>query len=128
MVDAAIAAVKAATVTDPSGNKYLPTDTPPDLPGFDWVVPAGGLAPTSIQLYGSATVAGKTFGFNDKASVASTARTGEIACSPASSLDLHCTADGHFVPGRINGAHLWASDALGREFAHFYAIYTVTIP
>ncbi len=131
VVDAALVDVRASTVADANGNKYIPTDTPPDLPGLDWVVPAGALAPTSIQVYGNASPLAATPTirplFNDSVTVASTARTGLIPCSPASNADLHCTTDGHFAAGgRINGAHLWASDATGREFAHFYAIYTIT--
>jgi hypothetical protein len=126
LTDADIADAKAGTKTNASGGLYLPT--PATGPAtLDWVVPAGALAPTSIQVYGGATVAGKSISFNDKASVASTSRTGDIPCSPASAADTHCSA-GNYVPGGFSGAHLWASDAAGREFASFYTIYTVTIP
>jgi len=95
-----------------------------------WEVPTNALAPTSIQVYGTAApVAPSTTrpSFNDKTGVASTARTGNIFCSAASTNDKHCDAAGNFATGdSLNGAHLWANDAAGREFASFYAIYAIT--
>jgi hypothetical protein len=36
---------------------------------------------------------------------------------------------GSYAPGAyVNGLHLWARDATGREFASFYAMYKLTIP
>lgn len=98
---------------------------------FDWLVPAGALAPTSIQLYGNYLPAGATtrLGFNDKSGVASTARDGNIYCSAGGTGDTHCDSAGNFAAGdHATGFHLWAQDAAGRDFAHFYAAYTVTIP
>lgn len=131
LADAVIAELKADTLTTTNGVTYLP---PPATGPIDptWVVPAGALAPTSIQVYGnSAPVAPSTTrpGFNDRSGVASTARTGLIACSAASTADTHCDTAGNFAAGsRFTGFHLWANDAAGREFAHFYAFYMVTIP
>ena len=46
--------------------------------------------------------------------------------------DLHCSATpvaGSYAAGAyVNGLHLWARDATGREFASFYAMYKLTIP
>jgi hypothetical protein len=130
IADSNLASAKADSVTT-NGATYLPsTTTGPEQ--LDWLVPAGALAPTSIQLYGNAPpVAPATTraGFNDKTGVASTARTGLIYCSPASNADKHCDSAGNFATGdRVTGVHLYAMDPTGREFAHFYATYTVTIP
>lgn len=111
--------VKANTVTTPTGAKYLPTPATGPVT-LDWTVPAGALAPTSIQVYGSAG------GFNDNATVASTSRTGNVACTAASGSDTHCSAGNYAAGGRLSGAHLWAQDAAGRDFASFYAFYTIT--
>lgn len=116
--DADVASAKADTLTATNGAKYLPTPAtgPVDI---NWEVPTGALAPTSIQIYGP--------GFNDRATVASTARTGNIFCSKASNADTHCDSAGNYAAsGRFNGAHLYAIDPAGREFAHFYAFYTIT--
>ena len=114
-----VTSAKADTVTTTTGAKYLPTPAtgPVDI---NWEVPTGALAPSSIQIYGP--------GFNDRTGVASTARTGKIFCSKASNTDTHCDSAGNYTAGgRLNGAHLYAIDPIGREFAHFYAFYAVTI-
>lgn len=113
--------VTANTVTTTGGAKYLPTPATGPFT-LDWVVPTDALAPTSIQVYGGGG------SFNDRTGVASTARTGDIACSAASNADTHCSGSNYAAGSRLSGAHLWASDAAGREFAHFYAFYVVTIP
>jgi len=127
LTDADIATAQANTKTNATtGGKYVPT--PANGPvTLDWVVPAGALAPTSIEVWGGATVSGTKISFNDQASVASTARTGDIGCSAATSKDTHCSA-GNYVPGGLSDAHLWASDSFGREFTNHYAFYTITIP
>jgi len=127
VTDADIATAQANTKTNATtGGKYVPT--PPTGPvTLDWVVPTGALAPTSIEVWGGATVSGIKISFNDQAPVASTARTGDISCSAASSKDTHCNA-GNYVAGGLSDAHLWASDPLGREFSSHYAFYTITIP
>lgn len=124
--------VKTNTVTvttgASAGAKYLPAPATGPV-GLNWEVPAGALAPTSIQVYGSApAVAPSTtrVGFNDKTGVASTARTGDITCS-AGTGDTHCSGANYATGDALGGAHLWANDAAGREFAHFYAFGTVTI-
>jgi hypothetical protein len=127
LTDANIASIKDNSLSNANGGKYLPT--PPTGPvTLSWDVAAGALAPTSIQIWGGATVSGKSISFNDSAGVASSSRTGDIYCSAASASDTHCDSSGNYVPGGFNSAHLWAVDARGRQFASFYAIYTVTIP
>jgi hypothetical protein len=79
------------------------------------------------MLWGGATVSGTSINFNDSTTVASTSRSGNIYCSPATAADNHCSA-GNYVPGSIPDTRLWASDPFGRDFDHNYAIYTVTIP
>ncbi len=125
--DEAIASAKANTKENTStGDKFIPTPASGPIT-LDWVVPAGALAPTGIQVWGGATVSGTFIAFNDGATVGSTSRSGSIFCSAASASDKHCSA-GNYVPGGINSAHLWAGDATGREFASLYAAYTVGIP
>jgi hypothetical protein len=132
MVDEFYASVKSEqTVTTTAAGTYVaanPAD--PAQLKFDWVVPTGALEPTSIQVYGNYLPTGATTRspFNDKLGVKSTARTGTITCSSGGSGDTHCDSTGKYVAtDRFNGVHLWAKDATGRDFAHFYAIYTVTI-
>jgi hypothetical protein len=122
IADADLAFVKANTITPTNGNSYLPTPATGPV-SIDWTVPTGAIAPNLIRIWsgGSAT-------FNDQLSVASTARTGDIACSKASANDAHCDAAGNFVAtDRLSGADLVAEDAAGRQFASFYAFYKVTI-
>ena len=119
--------MKNGSLSNGKGSMYLPTPATGPVT-LSWDVPAGALAPTSIQIWGGATVSGKFISFNDSAGVASSSRTGDIYCSAASASDTHCDSSGNYVPGGFNSAHLWALDAWGRQFASFYAIYTVTIP
>ena len=127
LTEADIAFVKDNSLDNGNGGKYLPTPTTGPLT-LDWAVPAGALAPTGITVWGGATVSGNFISFNDSASAASSSRSGAIYCSAASASDTHCDSAGNYVPGGLNGAHLWAEDANGRDFASFYAIYTITIP
>ena len=121
-----IASIATNSKTNASGGMYLPT--PATGPAtLDWMVPAGALAPTSIQIWGGTTVAGKSISYSDSASVGSTALTGTISCTPASAADVHCSG-GNFVPGGFSGEYLSAFDSVGRQFASYYAFYTVTIP
>lgn len=129
MVDTFYASVKAEQ-TAINGTYYVaanPAD--PAQLSFDWVVPTGALDPTSIQVYGNYASAPSTRSpFNDKTAVKSSARSGTITCSSGGSGDTHCDSAGKYVAtDRFNGMHLWAQDAAGRDFAHFYAVYTVTI-
>lgn len=121
--------VKTNTKSNTTGGLFLPTPATGPVT-LNWEVPTNALAPTNLQVYGSAApVAPSTTrpGFNDRTGVASTARTGNIACSTGSADDKHCDSAGNFATGdSLNGAHLWASDAAGREFAHFYAFYAIT--
>ena len=130
MVDTFYAGVKAEqTVTN--GATYVPANpADPAQLKFDWVVPTGALEPTSIQVYGNYVSAPSTRSpFNDRIGVKSTARTGTILCSSGGTGDTHCDSTGKYVAtDRFNGMHLWAQDSAGRDFAHFYAVYTVTIP
>ena len=90
---------------------------------------------TSIQVYGNYLLANCTGStcrppFNDNATVASTARMGAIRCTLGGTDDTHCdSATGNYAAtSRLNGFHLWANDSFGREFAHFYSFYKVTLP
>jgi hypothetical protein len=84
------------------------------------------MAPTSIQVWGDVTISGTTTNWSDNSTVPSTAVTGDITCS-ATGTDPHCSGSNYVAGDGYNGAHLWASDPAGREFASFYAFYTVTI-
>lgn len=84
-------------------------------------VPSGALPPTSLQLWGRYGAANT--GFNDSATVASTARTGSITCSNQTLSDLHCVSGAYDASSTLQGIHLWAKDPAGREYASFYATY-----
>lgn len=91
---------------------------------LNWTVPDVALAPTNLKLWG------RTSGgvpFNDQETVLSTARTGGIRCSRQTTADAHCDTTKtppDFASGATaDGAHLWARDVDGREFARFYAMY-----
>ena len=93
---------------------------------LSWSVNSGALPPTSIQLWGSYVYSAVTNGFDDSVGVSSTATTGSIQCSPTSGADHHCvgaTGSAYTTPTYLNGAHLWARDPAGREFASYYAAY-----
>ena len=124
LTDSNISNIVAATGTN---NSFpAPTTAPVTL---DWLVPDGGIAPTFIGLFGSVpnTAPSTGFsGFNDSARVGSTLRSGSISCFSQSSTDKHCTAGNYASTSRINGIHLIGVEPTGREFAHFYATYTIT--
>lgn len=90
-----------------------------------YAVPTGALPPTSLQAWGRYTTTGWTSStsFADTSPVASTARSGSVACVNAPGGDMHCVSGAFANPTRINGVHLWARDIAGREFANFYALY-----
>lgn len=110
---------------------WLPSDGTANAAELDWEVPAGALAPTSIQVYGNylPTPTSTTRpSFNDKIGVKSTDRHGSIPCTNGGSGDTHCDSARNYVTtDHFTGVHLWAEDAAGRDFAHFYAFYKVTI-
>lgn len=115
LTPAMVADMKTETV----GNGIPLDPQPADL---SWEVPDGALAPTQIRLWGRVK-ADTSKNFDDVASVASSARTGLIACTKATVQDLHCDSSG-YAPGlEATGVHLWARNPVGREFAHFYAFY-----
>ena len=139
VADAAKDIISNATTTTAATAWWLPVDpTSPTPVEASWEVPAGALPPTSIQIYGNyiskpatATTAAVRSSFNDKIGVKSTDRTGVIPCSSGGTGDTHCDAvntSRYVATDRFTGFHLWAQDALGRDFAHFYAFYKVTLP
>lgn len=108
-----------------SGTVPIGGDTSIDI---QYIVDAGALPPTSLQIWGrydsgTGPISGA---FTDSASVASNVRTGAILCSKSGPADAHCTgASGtpYVASAIVNGAHLWARDPAGREFAAFGAMY-----
>jgi len=130
LANAAAAGIADATkniISNTAGTAWwLPVDGTMDA---NWEVPTGALAPTSIQVYGNYAVNSTTrASFNDKTGVKSTDRSGTIPCSSGGSGDTHCDSAGNYVTtDHFTGVHLWAQDAAGRDFAHFYAFYKVTI-
>jgi hypothetical protein len=126
--DADVADAKSQLVTVGS-NTWLPVPaTGPVDPAWD--VPTGALAPTNVQVYGNYVTSPTTrASFNDKTGVRSIDRSAKVFCSSAGTGDTHCDSTGNFTASdHLTGIHLWASDAAGREFAHFYAFTTVVIP
>lgn len=107
-----------------------PAELTPTTGGDAWTVPAGTLPPTSLTLFGNyLKPSGATPRFDDSVSVLSTARTATISCAPASGTDTHCSttvAGAYGADVKVNGLHLFARDAGGREYAHFYAAYKLT--
>ena len=100
-------------------------------------MPAGALPPTSITFFGTlwdktTTPWTRVQGFNDSTSFSSTLRASPLLPCTAPVGDLHRSATpvaGSYAAGAyVNGLHLWARDATGREFASFYAMYKLTIP
>ena len=97
---------------------------------LSWTVGVNALAPTSLAVWGFAG-GSSPVGFNDSLVVGSTARSAAVPCVKKSGPDLHCTGTAVNVPSnyaagnRLNGMHLFARDAVGREFAHFYATYAI---
>jgi len=126
-----IADAKSGTVTNPANPNSGFINTPAKGPvSVAWVVPNNALPPAQIKIWGSAPAASGTtnVNFDDQAGVLPSARTGTIACTKATTADAHCTAAGDYVAGaNVNGIHLWASDSRLRQFAHFYAIYKITM-
>lgn len=99
---------------------------PAEGPSPDWEVGTGALAPNSIAVWGFRS----GVGFNDSLAVGTTLRTATIPCVRKSAADAHCTgavnvASNYATGSQLNGLHLWARDAVGREFAHFYATYSI---
>ncbi|MHB8668601.1 MAG: hypothetical protein ACYC7B_13900 [Burkholderiales bacterium] len=130
VASAATNIISNATPTTAATAWWLPIDNSPTPVEASWEVPAGALPPTSIQVYGNYLKSdGTRANFNDKIGVPSTARHGVIPCSSGGSGDTHCDSAGNYVASdHLNGFHLWAQDAAGRDFAHFYAFYKVTLP
>lgn len=99
--------------------------------GDGWSVLSGQLAPTSITLFGRSP---SNTRFDDKLAVSSLARKATVPCVAQSDADNHCHAngDGSTGPGfalnsRLNGLHLFARDANGREYVHHYAMYQLAL-
>ena len=123
-----LAQLSAADITDIQTNANatfgtVPIGSEPNVT-LNYSVPTGALPPTGITVWGG--YGAGTQQFNDSASVGSAARTGTILCSKTGSGDTHCTgATGspYVSTARVNGAHLWARDPAGREYASFYAMY-----
>lgn len=90
--------------------------------GDGWSVQAGQLPPTQVAVYGVSPTGVR---FNDVVNFSSTTRKTQVPCTTQSMSDNHCMPDSNWfaIGSSINGLHLWASDATGREFANFYAMY-----
>ena len=123
LADADIAYIKANTVSNAGGGKSLPTPATGPVT-LNWVKPDGAFAPSSVTILGNANASQ----FTTTAAVASGSTSKDIACIAASAADKHCTAGNYGAGGWLVGAQLLASSPTGRDFATFYAFYTVTIP
>lgn len=129
LTSAEITALQTASITPAgaSGAGQIPiTDSRTSI-GMAYTVPTGALPPTSLQVWGKYSPPAGNWGnapsFSDAASVASTARSGSIACANSGGSDTHCSGAAYVNPTRATGAHLWSKDPFGREFASFYALY-----
>lgn len=107
-----------------------------DLRGADggawWAVPAGALAPSTINLYGRATTVSTSPRYNDAINVPPSARSAVIRCSAQSVGDLHCAAaplrDQYATGATFNAVELWGRDARQTELSSMTALYKVTMP
>jgi hypothetical protein len=86
-----------------------------------YTVPTGALPPTSLTVWGVYTGGS----FTDSLALGSTARTGNIPCTSTGGGDTHCTAGAFSASVKINSSHLWARDPQGRDYASFYAMYSL---
>ncbi|MDZ4126559.1 MAG: hypothetical protein U1E02_20615, partial [Hydrogenophaga sp.] len=91
-----------------------------------WSVGAGQLPPTAITLFGRSPT---NINFTDSVDVRSTVRQVMVPCSVQGIGDDHCFngGPGFALNTRLNGLHLFARDAAGREYANFYALYQLNI-
>jgi len=101
-------------------------------PVLNWMADTGALPPTSLRVWGF--ISGNTAnGFSDSLTVGSTLRTATVPCVKKTAADAHCTgtvvnAVSNYASGsQLNGLHLFARDPMGREFAHFYATYSIGV-
>ena len=105
----------------------LGADASPTI-GLEWNVPTGALAPTGLTGFGRFGAAA----WDDSINVPSTARKGDIPCSPQSGADLHCTGTApnliYASGARLNSVHLRARDPFGRDYTQFYAFYKPVMP
>jgi hypothetical protein len=92
--------------------------------GDGWTVTASQLPPTSITFFGRSPTG---VAFTDSVSMLSTARQATVSCSVQGGGDDHCFNGGPgFAAGSsLSGLHLFARDAGGREYANFYALYSL---
>jgi hypothetical protein len=118
-----------------------------------WVVPAGALPPTQVKVWGTSLdydytahvtetgagftsttnavsyVSGRT-SFIDTQNFGSTLRTITMNCADGA-IDAnqigeqHCANPGYLATARQVGLHLYAVDPDGREYAHYYAPYSL---
>jgi hypothetical protein len=99
-----------------------------------WQVPAGALAPLSVNIYGRAPSSGGTQGlrFNDGVNVLSSARTALIECSAQSVGDTHCAASPYrnqYATGStVNSIEFFSRDQRGVEYSSMKSLYKVTPP
>jgi hypothetical protein len=122
-------ALVSSVASQSSAKGYFPVPTAGLA--MDWTVGATALAPISVQVWGG-TVTGGVYSatFSDTLAVGSTLRTATVPCVRKSAGDTHCTgavnvASSYAAGIQLNGMHLFARDPDGREYAHFYATYTI---
>ena len=107
-----------------------------DLRGADggawWAVPAGAVAPSTVNLYGRATTSPTSPRYNDALGLAPSARSAVIRCSAQSLGDAHCAAapfrDQYATGATFNAIELWGRDARQTEVSSLTALYKVTMP
>ena len=98
-----------------------------------WSVPGNAVAPTLLSIFGRAPTVSGVLGtrFNDDATLASTARTALIVCTPQSVNDPHCdTSTGitQYAQGsNFNTAQLFGRDSTQSEVFSTTAFY-VPVP
>lgn len=122
-------ATVAALVAGSSAQGVLPVPAA----GFPmaWTVGADAPAPTSVAVWGFLQGTTPRVNFNDGLTIGSATRSATVPCLKKTTGDSHCTgtavnvASNYVSTGRLTGMHLFARDAGGREYAHFYATYGI---
>lgn len=95
-----------------------------------WTVPPGALAPTLVTVFGRPVINNVQGAlFNDSATVASTARKGQVTCLPQTSMDTHCDSSTGVVQyaatTRVSNIQLSGTSSRQIEFnkqVHFYRL------
>jgi hypothetical protein len=127
---AATSASKAYVFGAPSASHPNVLNFSPSSGGDAWTVPAHGIAPTSMTVFGSGPEPDRVL-FDDGASFRSTARAATVQCSPGGAGDSHCdssTGVTQYAEGsRISNIQLFGLTPRLAGISRMFATSTVTL-